>query len=177
MDTQAEVVMQKKSSEWYEQWTMFKAPDRLLLEQWIAPATMEDFRGKDVLECGCGAGQHTNFISPFAKSITAVDLNTSEIASQENRHLTNAAFLEADIATMDLGRQFDVVICIGVLQHTHDPNATFRSIYKHCKPGGKIIIWAYSAEGNALVRFLVEPMRALFLRGKLWWCCLIWQRS
>ena len=65
---------------------------------------------------------------------------------------------------MDLGRQFDVVICIGVIQHTQDPDATFRSIYKHCKPGGKVVVWAYSFEGNELVRWVVEPIRALLLR-------------
>jgi hypothetical protein len=37
-------------------------------------------------------------------------------------------------------------------------------MFAHCKPGGRVIIWTYSAEGNALVRFLVEPARRLFLR-------------
>ena len=72
--------MQDKSPEWFKQWSMFKAPDRFLLEEWIAPVVLDDFRDKDVLECGCGAGQHTNFIAPFATSITAIDLNTADIA-------------------------------------------------------------------------------------------------
>ncbi|MCX7825844.1 MAG: methyltransferase domain-containing protein, partial [Verrucomicrobiae bacterium] len=72
-------------------------------------------------------------------------------------------FVEADIASMDLGEQFDIVYCIGVIHHTDNPDRTFASIYKHCKPGGMVIIWTYSAEGNALVRFLVEPVRKLLL--------------
>jgi hypothetical protein len=30
-----------------------------LFADWIYPNTINDFREKDVLECGCGRGQHT----------------------------------------------------------------------------------------------------------------------
>ena len=36
---------------------------------------------------------------------------------------------------------------------------------KHLKPGGKIIIWVYSEEGNYLVKNLVEPIRKAFLKN------------
>ena len=65
---------------------------------------------------------------------------------------------------MDLQEQFDVVFCVGVIHHTDDPDHTFENIYKHCKSGGKVIIWTYSAEGNELVRWLVEPARKLFFQ-------------
>jgi len=35
---------------------------------------------------------------------------------------------------MDLGKQFDEVICIGVIHHTDDPSRTFEDLYKHCRP-------------------------------------------
>ncbi len=50
-------------------------------------------------------------------------------------------------------------------RHLQAAMASFGSgSYRHCKPGGLIIIWTYSAEGNELVRFLVEPMRKMILR-------------
>ena len=73
-------------------------------------------------------------------------------------------FVEADIAALDLGERFDVVFCIGVIHHTDDPDRTFASIARHCRAGGLVIVWCYSAEGNALVRFIVEPLRALVFR-------------
>jgi SAM-dependent methyltransferase len=155
---------QPKQSEWHEQWTLFQDDERFLFEEWIAPVKLEDFRGKTVLECGCGGGQHTSFMAPLAASVTAVDLNTADVARQRNRGFSNVRFAEADIARMDLGEQFDVVICIGVIHHTDNPDQTFEAMYKHCKPGGKVIIWTYSAEGNAMVRFGVEPIRRLVLR-------------
>lgn len=143
---------------------MFECTERFLFDKWIAPATYADFIGKDVLECGCGGGQHTSFVAPYARSVTAVDLNTADVARQRNPALSNVTFIGADISTMDLGQQYDVVFCLGVIHHTNDPDATFRNIFRHCKPGGRIIIWTYSAEGNAMVRFGVEPLRKLFLR-------------
>lgn len=152
------------SSEWHEQWSLFQDSEKFLFEDWIAPATLDDFKGKTVLECGCGGGQHTSFVAPVAASITAVDLNTVDLAKERNKEFSNVEFVEANLAKMDLGKQFDVVFCIGVIHHTDNPDLTFKSIYKHCKPGGKIIIWTYSAEGNELVKYIVEPIRKLFLR-------------
>ncbi|MBT6052576.1 MAG: class I SAM-dependent methyltransferase [Candidatus Scalindua sp.] len=154
-----------EQNEWYEQWSIFDNKDLFLFEDWIFPATIEDFRDKTVLECGCGGGDHTAIVGQVAKSVTAVDLNTIELARERNRKLDNVTFLKADIATMALSEQFDVVFCIGVIHHTDDPEKTFQSIYQHCKPGGKIIIWTYSAEGNELVRFIVEPIRKILLKN------------
>jgi SAM-dependent methyltransferase len=154
----------RQKSEWHQQWSMFRDDERFLFEDWIAPVKIEEFRDKDVLECGCGGGQHTAFVAPIARSITAVDLNTIDIARQRNAAYTNVRFVEADLGTMDLGRQFDIVFSIGVIHHTDNPDRSFERMFAHCKPGGRVIIWTYSAEGNALVRVLVEPARKLFLR-------------
>lgn len=154
---------QQKQLEWREQWTMFRDDERFLFEEWIAPRTIEDFRGKTVLECGCGGGQHTGFVAAVAAQVTAVDLNAVDVARERNRRFQNIRYLEADIASLDLPDRFDVVFCIGVIHHTDDPDRTFDAIVRHCKPGGLAIVWTYSAEGNALVRYIVEPFRALFL--------------
>src|SRR5690349_10603962 len=99
----------RQKSEWHQQWSMFRDDERFLFKDWIAPVTMDEFRGKDVLECGCGGGQHTAFVAPLARSITAVDLNTIDIARQRNAAFPNVHFVEADLGTMNLGRQFDIV--------------------------------------------------------------------
>ena len=115
---------QEKQIEWFEQWKMLEDDELFLFRDWIYPNTLEDFIGKDVLECGCGGGQHTAFISPYAKSVTSVDLNTTEIASDKNRYNRNVKFIDEDIAEMHLGKDFDIVFCIGVIHHTDDPDRT-----------------------------------------------------
>lgn len=155
---------QVKQSEWSEQWKLLKDDELFLFKDWILPNTLDDFYGKEVLECGCGGGQHTSFIAPYAKSVTAVDLNTTDIAKERNKNFTNIEFIEADIAKMDLGKKFDIVFSIGVIHHTDNPDETVKNLIKHVKPGGKLIVWVYSEEGNSLVKYLVEPFRKIFLK-------------
>lgn len=154
---------QKKQSEWHEQWKMLQDDELFLFKDWIYPLTLEDFKEKESLECGCGGGQHTAFVAPYAKHHTAVDLNTPDIARERNKDKTNITYVEADIAKMDLHKQFDIVFSIGVVHHTDDPDATFENMWKHTKPGGKTVVWVYSKEGNWMVDNMVEPIRKNFL--------------
>jgi SAM-dependent methyltransferase len=154
---------QPKQGEWAAQWSMMQDEERFLFDDWIWPSRLEDFRDKDVLEAGCGGGQHTALVAQVARSVTAVDLNTVEIARQRTLGYDNVRLVEADLAGMDLGRTFDIVFSIGVVHHTDDPDRTVRNLARHVAPGGRLVLWVYSQEGNALVRYLVEPLRRVLL--------------
>jgi SAM-dependent methyltransferase len=156
--------MQSKQKEWHDQWSMLACDELFLFKDWIAPYTLDDFKNKEVLECGCGGGQHTGFIAPFAKHITAVDLNTIDIARERNKNFKNITFLEGDIASMNLGKKFDIVMSIGVVHHTDNPTITVENLKKHLKKGGLLLLWVYSAEGNEIMRHGIEPFRKRFLK-------------
>jgi SAM-dependent methyltransferase len=157
--------MQIKQSEWLAQWVMLRDDEQFLFLDWIQPYALDVFSGKDVLECGCGGGQHTDFMSPYAKTITAVDLNTTQVAMERNKQHSNVTFVEADIASMNLGRKFDIAISIGVVHHTDNPENTVANMMRHLKEGGLLLLWVYSEEGNWMVRNLVEPVRQSMLKG------------
>jgi len=154
----------KDENPWHWQWTRFSDEERSVFESWIAPAKITDFNQKEVLEFGCGGGRHSTWMAEVAKWVTAIDLNTIDIAKKRNAHIKNITFIKGDISTIDLGRQFDVVICIGTIHHTDDMEQTFENLYRHLLPKGTLIIWTYAAEGNFLVRFGLEPLRWLILR-------------
>jgi SAM-dependent methyltransferase len=164
MQKSATAPSQQKQPEWAWQWAQFQNEEEWLFLDWIAPNTLETFHGKEVLDCGCGGGQHIALVAKVARSVTGVDLNAIEAARKHAARFPNVALVEADLTTMDLQREFDVVYSIGVLHHTDNPDATFRNIARHCKPGGHVIVWVYSAEGNALNRFFLEPLKRAFFR-------------
>jgi SAM-dependent methyltransferase len=155
---------QEKHPEWSYQWSHYEDDEPALFLDWIAPNALEDFRGKRVLDAGCGPGHHTRIVAPFAAEVTAADLNTSELARAKLAGLANVSVVEADIASFRPERPFDVVYCVGVIHHTDDPDRTFENLRSITRPGGRLIVWCYAREGNFLARTLVEPLRRTFLR-------------
>ncbi len=155
--------VQKKQPEWAWQWKNLQDHNRWLFTEWIHPVTIEDFEGKTVLDCGCGGGQHIEFIASKAREITGVDLNAIEVAKKRNEGKTHITYIDADIATMNVRKEFDIVYSIGVLHHTDDPNASFMNIARHAKKGGRVIVWVYSREGNFLNEWLLEPLKRILI--------------
>jgi SAM-dependent methyltransferase len=163
-------VVQKAEPEWARQWALLHTdsdqPAELFFE-WIAPHTAETFSGKRVLDAGCGGGHHAALVSKVAREVVALDLNTTEACRARLEACPNVNVRHGDLATVtaaELGGAFDVVYSVGVLQHTHDPDRSFANLVTLVKPGGRLIVWVYSVEGNSVARWLVEPIRKAFLR-------------
>ena len=58
-----------------------------------------------------------------------------------------------------LPEQFDVVICLGVIQHTSNPEATIKKLFDQCKTGGFIVFDHYRPEIKRLTKlgFILRP--------------------
>ncbi len=158
-----EAPVQPKQNDWNFQWENFYDDSLFLFKEWIFPHTLETFRGKSVVDCGCGGGQHINFVAPFARRIIGIDLNTTAIAREHTEQHSIVSFVEGDLASVSLPEQHDVVYCIGVLQHTTNPDATFANIKKMVASGGRLMIWCYSKEGNWPNWLILEPLKRCFI--------------
>lgn len=155
---------QREHAEWSYQWSHFEDDQPFLFREWIEPNRLEDFRGKYVIDAGCGPGHHVRLVAAHAARVTGVDLNTATIACERTADLAGVRIEEGDIATWRPAEPADVVYCIGVIHHTDDPDATFANLRRMCRDGGRLIVWCYSEEGNRLVRRYVEPLRRALLR-------------
>ncbi|HEY5320952.1 MAG TPA: methyltransferase domain-containing protein [Galbitalea sp.] len=102
--------------------------------------------GAQVLECGCGAGRFTEILLERGADVTSIDLSSAVDANQENFPQSEQhRVAQADILALPFAPQsFDVVFCLGVIQHTPDPEASIRALYDQAKPGGWLVIDHYT---------------------------------
>jgi carbamoyltransferase len=108
---------------------------------------------KLILECGCGTGQMSQFLSLNNNHVLGIDLSISSLKLAVEHKLRNgvprSAFVQMNI--FDLGvkdRSFDVVMSSGVLHHTKDARRAFASIVRKVKPGGIVIVGLYNLFGR-----------------------------
>ena len=137
---------------------------------WFAPVDPESIRGKNVLELGFGNGSFLYHMASFRQArLVGVELGETLDAARRNLKDvdTPVELHRGDLTRIDLG-EFDLVYCIGVLHHLKDPEAGFASVLRHTRAGGRFHGWVYAREGNAVVRYLVDPIRRV--SSKLpWW--------
>lgn len=116
---------------------------RLALAPWLK--VKKDAR---VLDVGCGIGRWSRFLAARGALVLGVDLSPTMIAQARRRAAEQGVeercrFAVADLAHLDLGEQFDLVLGVTVLQHILDPVA-FRSalsaMVSHLAPGGRMIL-------------------------------------
>lgn len=100
-----------------------------------------------VLEAGCGAGRFTEILLELpAASVTSTDLSFAVEPNQINcpqsdRH----RIIQCDINQFPfMPGQYDIVVCLGVIQHTKSPEESIENLYKQVKPGGWLVIDHYT---------------------------------
>ncbi|MBC8291377.1 MAG: class I SAM-dependent methyltransferase, partial [Planctomycetes bacterium] len=107
------------------------ALDRLLLGQ--LPG------GASVLDVCCGTGQLASELTKRGLLVTGVDLSAGML-SFARQNAPKAEFLQADVCTMTLPREFDAAVStFDSLNHLPDRNslaACFRNVASCLKPGG-----------------------------------------
>lgn len=111
----------------------------------IAGGSLDIFRGKKVLEAGCGAGRFTEVMLGAQATIFAADISSAVEANRENCGGEGNYFVcQADITRLPvMPEQFDIVVCVGVIQHTPDPERTMSALCSYVKPGGYLFIDHY----------------------------------
>ena len=120
-----------------------------------------------VLEVGCGAGRFTEILLKFPSiRLTSIDLSLAVEANalnfpQDNNHrIVQADIIELPFKPM----QYDIVICLGVIQHTPDPEKTIKKLYEQVKPGGDMVIDHYTFDISRLTKITSNTLRPIVKR-------------
>jgi len=112
----------------------------------LSPRLFDALEGLSVLEVGCGAGRFTEVLLEAGALVTSVDLSDAVDANQENfpqgdRH----RIAQADVYALPFpAMSYDVVFCLGVVQHTPSPEQTIAALYEQVKPGGWLALDHYT---------------------------------
>ncbi len=107
-----------------------------------------------VLEVGCGTGQLGNFLAAASMArIYATDMTRASLALGQkfarDNGIAGIAFLQMNLFRPCVRpASMDIVISNGVLHHTHDTRAAFRSIASLVKPGGHLVVGLYNRIGR-----------------------------
>jgi SAM-dependent methyltransferase len=131
-----------------------------------------DLAGQTVLEVGSGAGRFTEVLVTTGAKILSFDLSAAVDANYANngRH-GNLSIFQADIRNIPVAEEsMDKVLCLGVIQHTPDPEATFCELSKYVRPGGQLVIDVYPARLRSLIswKYLLRPITKRMDREQLY---------
>lgn len=110
------------------------------------------FKGKRVLDAGCGGGRWSYGLAKMGAEITAVDINTSaleltkEALSEFGDH---HRFYQTSLEELDSkikNEKFDLVWSWGVVHHCRSFNKAFVQVCDKVKEGGLIYFYLYGRE-------------------------------
>ncbi len=104
------------------------------------------FAGLRVLEAGCGAGRFTELLVSAGALVHSIDLSGAVDTNRRNiGERANYAVAQADIRALPFpAAAFDVVLCLGVLQHTPSPEESLALLWRMVAPGGRLVIDHYT---------------------------------
>jgi len=144
-----------------------------------------DLTGQLLLEAGSGSGRFTEQAASTGAMVVSFDYSNAVDANYaNNQRFENLLIVQASIYQMPFEPEyFDKVVCIGVVQHTPDPEVTFRSLLKPLKRGGELVIDVYKKfplwKQLLVTKYWVRPItkkipntvlyRWIELWVRLWW--------
>lgn len=134
----------------------------------------ETLRGCHVLEAGCGAGRFTEWLLSQGAIVTSIDFSDACDANAANFPISNRhRVAQADIMHLPFGpEQYDVVICLGVLQHTPNTERAIERLWGQVKPGGVLVIdhYTFSLSWCTKSAVLIRPiLKRLSPESGIYW--------
>lgn len=179
-------VTRKKGMETYANW----------VRNAIGLKNLDFFKGKYILEAGCGTGELGASLALCGANVVGIDLSMNSLKkAQELKKkfdIKNWNLIQSDVLDLALSKErakFDIVISYGVLHHTSNPKKGFENLVLLVKDNGMISLGLYNRIGRARHRIKrkivnifagenfekrMDLARKLFFFGKMPMQGIIW---
>ncbi|MDT4969324.1 MAG: hypothetical protein QOJ64_4061 [Acidobacteriota bacterium] len=124
--------------------------------------TSEWMKDKWILDAGCGAGRFLDVAVRSGGEVVGLDISSAidaakaNLGDRKNVHFVQASIFEPPFRT----GAFDGCYCIGVIQHTPDPQKAMRALPRTLRSDGQIAITAYERKPWTPLysKYLVRPI-------------------
>ncbi len=137
-------------------------PVRLSLFQPI----VGDWRGRDILDLGCGGGFMSEALARMGARVTGVDPSKPAIEAAKRHSAVEKLDIDyragAGEAIPAGDNSFDIVVCVDVLEHVSDVQAVAREIARVLRPGGLLLF--DTVNRTALSRLVLITLGEKILR-------------
>ena len=110
---------------------------------------------RTVLDAGCGTGRIARELVRRGVDVVGVDLDPDMLATARRR-TPSGAWIESDLATVDLGRTFDVVLAAGnvlILVAPGTEATVLTNLARHLRPGGALIAGFQLRQGMTVAEY------------------------
>ena len=104
-----------------------------------------------VLDIGCGTGRDLSYLSSRIPDCVGVDVQEQMVEYARCRH-AHLDFRVGDLRDLDLGRQFDLIVCLGFginyLLTNADLELGVAAFARHARPGSLLIVETINSIGD-----------------------------
>ncbi|MBI5660670.1 MAG: class I SAM-dependent methyltransferase [Ignavibacterium album] len=139
----------------------YKMLDMMFLRSWYVRRELKQIRKIfgdkkiKILDAGTGYGQYAYFMAKHLSpcEINAVDIKEDWIKDCEEffkkRKIKNVSFSIADLTKISYSNEFDLIVCVDVMEHIPDDVKVFRNFYDALNENGYLLINTPSIFGGS----------------------------
>lgn len=125
---------------------------QLILDRFkINNFSKNNFKGKTVLDVGCGSGRYCVLASSLnAKKVIGIDSSKKNVNfnNQKFKNVPKLKFIFGDNTNLKIQNNFsDITISNGVIHHTSNMYKSLDELIRVTKKGGKILLMVYGSYG------------------------------
>jgi len=133
-------------------------------------AEFQRWRGKKILEIGCGIGTDTINFARAGAHVTTVDLSekSMELARQRaaifglEDHISFSPGNAEQLSTFVPVEPYDLIYSFGVIHHTPNPGAVLAQLRQYARPGTTIKIMVYHRRSYKVAWILLTEGKGRF---------------